>query len=174
MILANLLNLRQFLFRSTGSSPLWLIVRVYLGYTWFMAGWSKFHNPKWIGDEAGTAITGFLHSALLKTSGEHPDVSGWYAYFIEHVVLPHTTLLSYLVTYGEILVGIALILGFLVGISAFFGAFMNFNFLFAGSVSVNPPMLILALILMLAWRVAGFLGIDYFALPKLKRLLRND
>jgi thiosulfate dehydrogenase [quinone] large subunit len=72
-----------------------------------------------------------------------------------------------MVTFGEILVGIALILGLLTGIAAFFGGFMNASYLLAGTVSTNPFLFILATWLVLAWRVAGWWGLDRWALPLL-------
>jgi thiosulfate dehydrogenase [quinone] large subunit len=72
-----------------------------------------------------------------------------------------------LVTYGELLVGIALIVGAFTGIAAFFGAFMNWNFLMAGTVSISPVMLPLTILLILAWKVAGYYGLDYYLLPLL-------
>jgi thiosulfate dehydrogenase [quinone] large subunit len=131
----------RFLFSSTAMSWVWLVLRVYVGWEWLMAGWGKAHNPVWVGEKAGVAITGFLNGALSKTAGAHPDVSGWYAWFIKTCALPNAEFFSYLVTYGEILVGIALILGAFTGIAAFFGSFMNMNYLFAGTVSVNPFLL---------------------------------
>ncbi len=157
----------RFMFANTQTSWFWLIVRLYVGYEWLMAGWGKLNNPAWIGDSSGTAITGFLTGALNKASGAHPDVQSWYADFINNVALPHAVLLSHLVTFGEILVGVALILGIFTGIAAFFGVFMNMNFLLAGAVSVNPILLILQLFLVLAWRVAGWIGLDRYVLPKL-------
>ncbi|MEM6429606.1 MAG: DoxX family protein, partial [Deinococcota bacterium] len=62
---------------------------------------------------------------------------------------------------------IALIVGFLTGISAFLGGLMNASFLLAGTVSTNPLMFILATWLVLAWRVAGYYGLDYWVLPRL-------
>lgn len=154
----------RFLFGDTRFAAFWLIVRVYIGYEWFMAGWEKLGNPVWTGSGAGTAISGFLNGALQKTAGAHPDVSGWYAYFVQHVALPNAAFFSYLVTYGEIAVGAALILGLFTGIAAFFGAFMNLNYLFAGTVSVNPLLFVLQLFLILAWRTAGWLGLDRWVL----------
>lgn len=107
-------------------------------------------------------MTGFLTQALQKTGGEHPDVASWYAWFITNVALPHATLFSYVVTFGELLVGIGLILGVFTAFAALGGAFMNLNYLFAGTVSTNPLMLIIQIILILAWRVAGWYGGDYF------------
>ncbi len=162
-------SLARFLFADTRLSPLWLILRLYLGWYWLEAGWAKLTNPAgvWVGAKSGAAVTGFVERALTKTSGDHPDVTGWYAWFLQNVVLPNASLFSYLVTFGEILVGIALILGIFTGIAAFFGGFMNTAFLLAGTVSANPWMFIVATWLVLAWRTAGYIGLDYFVLPRL-------
>lgn len=160
-------RLSRLLFADTRLATLWLVVRVYVGWEWLHAGWSKVMSPAWTGDQAGAAISGFLKGALKKTSGAHPDVQGWYAAFIEHVALPNSALFSYLVAYGELLVGVALILGIFTGIAAFFGAFMNMNFLFAGTVSTNPVLFVLELFLILAWRTAGWIGLDRWVLPAL-------
>jgi len=155
------------LFANTRLAPLWLIIRLYVGYEWLVAGWGKLTNPAgvWVGAKAGTAITGFAQGALKKTTGDHPDVTGWYAWFLQHVVIPNAALWSYMVTFGEILVGLGLIFGLLTGIAAFFGGMMNANYLLAGTVSSNPLLFILATWLVLAWRVAGYWGLDRWALP---------
>jgi thiosulfate dehydrogenase [quinone] large subunit len=162
-------SISRFLFSDTRLAILWTIIRVYVGYQWLHAGWGKLTNPAgvWVGDKAGAAVSGFFKGALAKTTGDHPDVQAWYGNFIETIALPNATLFSYLVVFGEILVGAALILGLLTGIAAFFGAFMNTNFLLAGTVSTNPILLVLAIGLILAWRVAGNLGLDRYALPLL-------
>lgn len=157
--------LSKFLFNSTQSSWIWLIVRIYVGWEWLSAGWGKFQDPIWIGDNAGRALSGFVQGALTKTSGAHPDVQAWYASFLTHIVFPHASLWAYFVTFGEILVGLGLILGALTGIAAFFGLFMNLNYLLAGTVSVNPILFTLSILLVLAWRVAGHIGLDRYILP---------
>jgi thiosulfate dehydrogenase (quinone) large subunit len=65
-----------------------------------------------------------------------------------------------LITYGQVLVGVALIFGAFVGLAAFFGAFMNWNFMMAGTASTNPMMFLVSLLLVLAWKVAGYYGPD--------------
>jgi thiosulfate dehydrogenase [quinone] large subunit len=157
----------KLLFADTRLAWLWLIVRVYVGWEWLHAGWGKLHSTLWIGDKAGTALNGFIKGAVSKASGAHPDVQGWYADFLNGFVSQHIVGFSHLVTYGEILVGIALILGIFTGIAAFFGSFMNMNFLFAGTVSINPILFILELFLILAWRVSGWYGLDRWLLPTL-------
>jgi thiosulfate dehydrogenase [quinone] large subunit len=146
---------------------LWLLARLYLGYQWIHAGWGKIHNPAWVGSNAGSALAGFVKSALTKASGQNPDVQGWYAWFLEHVVTPHTPFWSNLVAFGEFLVGIALLLGIFTGITALFSLFMSMNYLLAGSVSINPIMLILAIGVVLAWKIAGWWGFDRWLLPLL-------
>jgi thiosulfate dehydrogenase (quinone) large subunit len=44
---------------------------------------------------------------------------------------------------------------------------MNMNFLLAGAVSINPIIGGLAILLVLAWRVAGYWGVDRWLLPLL-------
>ena len=51
-------------------------------------------------------------------------------------------------------------MGAFVGVAAFFGALMNMNFLLAGSASTNPLLFLLAVGLILAWKVAGYFGVD--------------
>ena len=72
-----------------------------------------------------------------------------------------------LIVFGELAVGLGLILGGLVGIAAFFGALMNMSFLMASTVSTQPVLFFAGILLILAWKNAGYLGIDRFLLPAL-------
>ena len=160
-------KISRFMFAGSRFSWIWLLLRVYVGYQWITAGWEKATSAAWAGPQAGSAITGFLNSALAQASGAHPAVSQWYAFFISHVALAHPAFFSYLITYGELAVGAGLILGAFTGIAAFFGILMNFNYLFAGTISINPLLLLIEVFLVLAWRNAGWLGLDRFLLPYL-------
>ena len=159
--------LAKLLFADVRLAWIWLILRLYVGWEWLSAGWEKLNSPVWVGSKAGTALSGFIQGALAQTGGAHPNVQGWYAWFLESIVLPNAKLWSYLVTWGEVLVGIALILGLLTGIAAFFGSFMNVNYLLAGTVSSNPILFVIATWLVLAWRTAGWWGLDRWVLPAL-------
>jgi thiosulfate dehydrogenase (quinone) large subunit len=74
---------------------------------------------------------------------------------------------SKIVVAGELLVGLALLLGAFTGIAAFIGGFMNWNFMMAGSASVNPVFFTLSVLLILAWKTAGYWGLDRWLLPTL-------
>lgn len=157
----------QALFGHVRWSWLWLILRLYAGWQWLTAGWGKIGAEAWTGDNAGAAIAGFAQGALEQTSGAHPNVQGWYAWFLENVVLPNPAVWGYLVAWGELLVGIALILGLFTGIAAFSGVFMNMNYLLSGAVSTNPILMVIGIFLILAWKTAGWWGLDRWVLPAL-------
>ena len=55
--------------------------------------------------------------------------------------------------------------GGLTAIAAFCGILMNFTFLYAGSVSSNPTFIVLGVLIIVGWRVAGWWGLDRYLLP---------
>jgi hypothetical protein len=65
---------------------------------------------------------------------------------------------------GELLVGLGILVGALVGLAAFFDASMNMSFLMADVVSTNPVLFSAAVLLILAWKNAGYSGADRFLL----------
>lgn len=155
------------IFRDKRFSIIWTVLRVWLGYQWLTAGIEKVTGQGWIGSKAGVSITGFLKGALAKATGEHPLVQEWYASFIKSFALPNAKAFSYLVAYGEILVGISLILGALTIVGLIAGAFMNLNYMLAGTTSTNPILYTVAILLMVAGTNAYILGLDRFILPKI-------
>ena len=157
----------RFLFADVRFSWFWLILRLYMGYEWLTAGWGKVTSPTWIGAQAGTALTGFVNKALQQTSGAHANVQTWYGWFLQNIVLPAAPVWSWIVAFGELLVGVALILGIFTGLAAFFGGLMNVSYLMAGSLSVNPFLFVFATWLVLAWKTAGWVGLDRWILPAL-------
>ncbi|MFS8535702.1 MAG: DoxX family membrane protein [Limnochordales bacterium] len=158
-------RLARELFGTTRFAWLWTLLRIYLGWVWFRSGWGKLGNPAWM--DTGAALQGFWRNAVV-TEPRAPIAYDWYRSFIEFLLEGgHYTWFAKLVVFGEILVGIALILGAFTGIAAFFGGFMNFNFMMAGTASTNPLLYTIAILLMLAWKVAGWYGLDRWLLPKL-------
>jgi len=152
------------LFNDVRFSALWLVLRIWLGYQWIEAASHKIGNPAWV--VTGDALKGYWSNAVAIPEGGQPAIAfDWYRSFIQGLLDAQAyTWFAKLVAYGELLVGIALILGAFVGIAAFFGAFMNWNFMMAGSASINPLLFVAALLLIFAWKTAGFLGLDYFLL----------
>ena len=156
------------LFGKTKWAWIWLVARLYLGYTWLEAGIGKLSNPAWV--SGGEALKGFWENAVaIPNAPARPPIAyGWYRVFIQFLLDGgHYTWFSKLVIAGELLIGTALILGVFVGIAAFFGAFLNWNFMMAGSASMNPMMLVISILLVLAWKTAGWWGLDRWVLTAL-------
>jgi thiosulfate dehydrogenase [quinone] large subunit len=156
----------RFLFASGQAAVIWLPVRIGLGWAWLVAGWEKFNNPTWM---SGQGILSFWQSALQNASGPHPRVGyDWYASFLQNLVNAHTsTWFGPLIAVAEFAVGLCLILGLFTGIAAFGAALLNFNYMLAGSAGVDPVYFLLGILLILAWRNAGWIGVDRWLLPRL-------
>lgn len=155
------------LLNDTRFSVLWLVLRVWLGYQWLTSGLGKIGNPAWV--DGGAALKGFWSGIVVVPADGRPAIAfDWYRNFIQFMLDAEAYVwFGKLVAYGEIIVGIALILGLFTGIAAFFGGFMNWNFMMAGSASTNPMLFTISVGLILAWKIAGYIGADYFLLPLL-------
>jgi len=157
----------QFLLQNSKAAVIWLIVRLYVGYSFLSAGWGKFNNPAWM--SSGDGILGYWTSALGNAPNGKPIiVFDWYRAFIQFLVDSGShPWFAKVIVFGELAVGLGLIVGALVGVAAFFGALMNMSFLLAGTVSTNPVLFFAAILLILAWKNAGYIGIDRYLLPGL-------
>jgi thiosulfate dehydrogenase (quinone) large subunit len=166
--------LARFLFADKRMAWLWLILRVWLGVQWVEAALHKISDPAWV--QTGAALKGFWTNAVkIPETGRPPIAFDWYRDVLSWLLQNETyTWFGKLVAYGELLIGIALIAGAFVGIAAFFGAFMNWNFVMAGAASSNGLLLVLAVLLILAWKVAGYIGADYFLLRWLGVPWKNE
>ena len=155
----------RFLRTALDAAPLYLGVRLFLGYEWLHAGWGKLQNPAW--SQTGEALQGFWQRAVAVPASGSPPVAypayrallqymldhGWYTWFAKVIIA------------GELLVGLGLLLGGLTAIAAFFGLLLNFSFVYAGSASSNPTLIILEALIIYGWRVAGLWGLDQYLLP---------
>jgi thiosulfate dehydrogenase [quinone] large subunit len=174
--------LARFFFTDARISLLWLVIRLYIGYQWLVAGWmkvtgysiavnsfgTKSQGGSWVfGAHSGAALSKFIMGSLQQSQGPHADVQSWYAAFLQYVILPHAGMFSFIVAFGELLVGLGLIFGAFTGVAALFGVVMNMNYMLAGSVSINPLLGALCIFLILAWRIAGYYGADRILLPLL-------
>ena len=160
------------IFSNTRLAPLWLLARTYLGYQWLLAGWHKL----W-GDERWIAVSGadgiplrnyWQRATAIPEQGQPAIKYDWYRDFLNYM-LEHDwyTWFSWVIACGEVIVGIALIVGVFTGFAALAGATLNFNFLLAGSASTNPVLFVIAVLIIMGWKVAGWIGIDRWLLPAL-------
>lgn len=164
----------RYLFSNTRSGLLWLPIRLFVGFSFLEAGLHKlFPAGKAIGAgwlDGGTALAGFWHNAAaIPEAPARAAISfEWYRDFLNLLINNNAqTWFGYVIVFGEIAIGLGLVFGVLTGIAAFFGALMNMSFLLAGSASTNPVLFALGIGLILAWRVAGWYGVDRWLLPRL-------
>ena len=157
----------RFLFEDTRFAVVWLVIRVLLGLSWIDAASHKLGDPKWM--QTGEALKGYWTNAVrIPETGKPAIAFDWYRGFIQGLLDSGAYVwFAKLVAVGELLIGVALIVGAFVGIAAFAGGLMNWNFLMAGSASTNPLLFLAAILLVLAWKTAGYYGVDRFLLPRL-------
>jgi thiosulfate dehydrogenase [quinone] large subunit len=157
----------RFLFNNSRAGLFWLPVRLFLGFAWLDAGWHKVTGEGWL--DGGAALAGYWNNAVQIPEGGRPPITyDWYRAFIQMLIdNDAASWFAPLIAFGEVAVGLGLIFGLLTGFAAFFGALMNMSFLLAGSASTNPVLFTLAIGLILAWKVAGYYGLDRYLLPML-------
>ena len=155
----------RYLFSNARAGFFWLPIRLFLGFAWVEAGWNKATGTGWL--DGGSALAGYWTNAVAIPEKGRPPISfEWYRDFINFLLSGHhETWFAPLIVFGEMAVGIGLLVGALTGVAAFFGALMNMSFLLAGSASTNPVLFTMAIGLILAWRVAGYYGVDRWLLP---------
>lgn len=158
----------RWLFARPAAAPIWLLVRLYVGWQWIDSGWGKVTGDGWV-NNGGAALQGFWERVVAVPEEGRPAITyGPYRDFLQFM-LDHEWYewFAPLIAYSELVIGVALVLGLLTGFAAFGGAFLNFNFMLAGTASTNPVLFLLSILLLLAWKVAGYLGVDRWLLPLL-------
>ncbi|MGO4886243.1 DoxX family protein [Anaerobacillus sp. MEB173] len=140
-------------------------LRLYLGWAWLTAGWGKITGEPF-------SAAGYLGGAIANPVESHGAVVyPTYVAFLERFALPNAELFSFMVAWGEVLVGLGLILGVFTTAAAFFGVMMNFAFMFAGTISSNPLLVLISMFILAAGANAGRIGGDRWVLPYLKSKL---
>lgn len=146
----------------------WLPIRVFVGLAWLQSGLGKLADPGWA--QGGASLRAYWERAATIPEGpaRPPITYEWYREFLNMLMNANAeSWFSWVLMLGEVAVGLGLIFGALTGLAAFFGAFMNMSFLLAGSASTNPVLFTLSIGLILAWKVAGYYGLDRWLLPRL-------
>jgi thiosulfate dehydrogenase [quinone] large subunit len=166
----------DWLYRSKAASGIWLVARLWLGYEWLNAGYQKLWGAEkaafWNG--GGAAVKGFATAGIAgSATGKGGASYGWFAAFLHNFVVPNASWIAKLITLGELAIGVALILGLFTGAAAVAGIALNLIYMFSGSAGVNPAFALVALLLILAWRNAGYFGLDRVALPMVRNLFHH-
>lgn len=156
-----------FLRENKMSAIILTVIRLFLGYSWFTAGLGKVTG--------GFDASGFLKGAIANPV-KGPDgavVFGWYVDFLKSFALPNVEIFNFIIPWGELLVGLGLLLGCLTTAAMFFGLIMNFSFFLAGTVSHNPTDIFLGFIILAAGYNAGRIGLDRWVIPFIRKISKK-
>lgn len=141
----------------TVSRALLVVLRLYLSMVFLVAAWAKVSDI-----EAWAA----RFDNVLASSGLFKPYA-FYLGFFQEVVLANAELFAYLTAYGELLIGLALLLGLCTRLASVGAMLLLANYLFAKglpfwiSSSNDAPMFFIALVLLLGAAGRSF-GLDHF------------
>jgi uncharacterized membrane protein YphA (DoxX/SURF4 family) len=110
---------------------IWLaVLRIVVGAWFLKAVWTKLTVEFAWGVVPYLAVSprflGFQPKRVAEFANGNPV--DWYKQFLEGTVLSHAQLFAHLQAYGEAVVGLALLLGFCVGLTALIGLFLSLNY----------------------------------------------
>jgi thiosulfate dehydrogenase [quinone] large subunit len=147
------------------------VLRIVVGVWFVKAVWTKLA----LGMAAGVIpypvvsprFLGFHPKRVAEFAAGNPV--GWYKDFLEHTVLPHASLYATLQTYGEVAVGLGLVLGLFTGLAALVGLILAVNYGLATQwMSFGQQgfhlLLITSMLLFLLTRAGRVWGIDAWLL----------
>jgi uncharacterized membrane protein YphA (DoxX/SURF4 family) len=100
------------------------VFRILAGLWWLIHGYSKLTSPTWGGPNGACA-------SIIQDMASHS--SGPYHDFLLNFVLPHVTTFALLISTGETLTGVSLVLGLFTALGGAAGVFLVLNYWIAGS-----------------------------------------
>jgi thiosulfate dehydrogenase [quinone] large subunit len=148
----------------TDRIPAWVMLplRLFLGVTFVYAGIQKLTDPQFFNPAAPTYIGRQLAAFAIGS-----PLRG----FLLTVAVPHAVLFGGLVAYGELAIGLGVLLGFLQRPAAFFGALLSFVFFLTASWRVRPYFYGPDIVFFFAWLPIIFAGPEHGILPAIDPLL---
>lgn len=148
--------------RNPKLAPLWFVVRLLLGYVWIAAALNKFAAfPVYVGTQAGSAVAIYLRSAVAQSTGPHAQVTAAWAWLVHAFFLPTAGFWSVVVMFGELVVGVGLVLGLFTGTALLAAAVMNMVFMLSGTSALNPILLAVELALFAVGPGVARWGLDH-------------
>ena len=111
--------------------PAWTVLplRLFLGFSFFKAGWDKFSDPAYLDPSAQQYI-----GNQIKLMASGTPLEG----FLTNIALPNANLFGVLVMGGELCIGLAVLIGMLTRFSAVMGLFINLTFFLSATWNVHP------------------------------------
>ncbi|MDR2661268.1 MAG: DoxX family membrane protein [Lactobacillaceae bacterium] len=159
----------NFLRHNLVASILLTIARVYLGFNWMMDGYGKLTSKPAF--SAAGLINGAIKGGVQNVAPAKGQMYPLWTAFLKTMTNggKNTQLFDFLVKWGELLVGIALILGAFTLFAAFAAILMNYSFMLSGVVSINPIYILLEFFILIGGFNSAKIGLDRFITPWLRK-----
>jgi thiosulfate dehydrogenase [quinone] large subunit len=130
----------------------WSAMRIWLGVMWLQAGIAKL----W-----GSENAAFMHGgAGVKGFASATGAYSWWTSFMHGFVVPNAGWIAILVAVSEFAIGCALALGLFTPLAAFASLIFLFTYVMSGTASVCGFYALVAFVLLVMWRSAGYIGVD--------------
>lgn len=145
------------------AAPIWLALRLYIGWIWLQFGIRKIETGWLTSDPMGGVLRQIAKGNLPVPWAPFRDFA---AFLVDAGLTPY---LSMSMPFMELAVGLAFLSGILVAPAAFGGALLLLNFILSGigTLAFDGRLLLGHLLLLLAFRVAGLIGFERLALRAL-------
>jgi thiosulfate dehydrogenase [quinone] large subunit len=140
--------------QSKYASIAWLAVRVWIGCMWFQAGWAKVfgaENPSFLHNN-GAGVAGFAGHGVAAYS--------WWGSIMHSFVVPNASWIAVLVAFGELAIGLGLVVGFLTRTAAVCSLILLLTYIMSGTAGVTGFYALCALIVLATWRTSTWIGVD--------------
>jgi thiosulfate dehydrogenase [quinone] large subunit len=151
-------------FTSPYSAPLWLVLRLYIGWIFFQMGLNKIEAGWLNSDPTGDLLK-------LVANGKIPVPFEFYRGVADQLVGAGVTpVLSFTMPFMELAVALALFSGVLTPLAACGAILLNINFILTGigQIGLDGPIIVANMMLILSYRVVGVIGFEKLALRILK------
>src|ERR1700722_5392612 len=144
----------EWLKQSKMAAVVWLAMRVWLGIMWIQAGWAKL----W-----GAENSAFLHHDGAGVAGfatHGTSAYTWWHSLLTGAVVPNSGAIGIFVAVGELVIGIALVAGFLTRIAALASLALLFTYVMSGTASVCAFYALFAIVILVTWQTSSWIGVD--------------
>ena len=151
-------------FTHPSAAPLWLALRLYVGWLWLEMGLSKLQGGWLTSDPIGDLLK-------LVADGTLPVPFAFYRGVADTLInAGMTPLLSHALPFLELAVALAFISGVLTPVAAVGAILMNSNIILSGigGIAFDGPFIVAELLFILAFRVVDGIGFERLALRLLK------
>jgi thiosulfate dehydrogenase (quinone) large subunit len=158
-VVARVINTIRWPFVNRYAAPLWLALRLYIGWIFLQMGLGKI-EAGWLSSDPSGDLLKLVANGTMRVPFE------FYRGVADMLVGAGVTpLLSHTMPFLELAVALAFFTGVLTPVAAFGAILLNINFILTGigQISLDGPVILANIMLILSFRVVGAIGFERLA-----------